>query len=132
MQPNENEKLPETTLETGKTGYEKEKEEAIARQKYVVFPEGDTIVIPQAELFDLPIVLAEFDNGQKKEQKELPVLLEDGTIKPWGISLGGKKSNYGRLLNIGLTKGNLKGRKIRVTRQGLTKDETTYTIVEVK
>jgi len=129
---NENEKLPETTLETGKTGYDKLQEEMDKRSSYLKFVEGDTIVIPQAELYELELKKIDFGDGKPKETYEFPVKLEDGTIKNWSLSPGGKKGAFGKLLAIGKAKGSLKGRKIRVTRQGLTKDDTVYTIIEVK
>lgn len=129
----EQDQIQEQTLDTGKTGYEREKEEQEKRSDYLKFPEGDTIVIPQKELYDIPVTETDFKDGKPPRQvKELPVMLEDGTVKPLSLPLGGKKSMFGKFLNIGLAQGNLVGRKIRVTRQGTSKEDTTYTIIEVK
>lgn len=106
--------------------YKKELENVEVSGKYLSLPEGAHKLL----------VLDELSEERKNDYKGNITTVRDLTVefqgqeKVWRLKLGGKNSNYGRIVAIGAARGKLKGVYLAVTRQGKTKDDTRYTIFD--
>mgnify|MGYP003393897180 FL=1 len=106
--------------------YKKEMEQVEISGKYLSLPEGAHKLL----------VLDELSEERKNDYKGAVTTVRDLTVefqgqeKVWRLKLGGKNSNYGRIVAIGAKHGKLKGVYLNVTRQGLTKADTRYTIFD--